>query len=111
MAALENKAIDAGMPQRVATKIMFSFTTDERFRFTEMRAIATDDQGREVLVGLKLEETAFYMDHTRRFTTNERDRDPDNRKRYLELHKKYERSRLAVIGVEIQSRNENPPLH
>ena len=70
---------------------MFSFTDDERAYLTEMRAITTDAIGNEVLVGLTLEETAFYMDHARQFVTGERDH--RNADRYLELHEKHEAAR------------------
>ena len=76
---------------------------------SEMRAISTDSQANEVLVGLTLEETALYMAHSRAFLTDERDR--TNRKKYLELHDKHEKARLEVLGAEIYVRNERPPLH
>lgn len=87
---------------------MFAFTDEERATLTEFRAITTDEQGREVLVGLTLEETAFYVAHVKQRRTN-----PDRvaQKRYLELDKKHERARLSVIGGEIQLRTKNPPLH
>lgn len=84
---------------------MFSFTDGERAYFTEMRTVSTDDEGREILVGLTFEETVFYMEYSRRFLTG-RDRDPDHRDRYLQLHDKHERARLAVLGAEIQARND-----
>jgi hypothetical protein len=37
----------------------------ERAYLLEMRSLATDAEGREVLVGLNFEETAFYMAHVR----------------------------------------------
>ena len=45
---------------------MFSFTDDERTFLIEMRALSTDTNGDEILVGLTLEETAFYMNHSRK---------------------------------------------
>jgi hypothetical protein len=35
----------------------------ERPYLLEMRSLATDAEGREVLVGLNFEETAFYLAH------------------------------------------------
>jgi hypothetical protein len=93
-----------------ATGAGFAFTDEERAYFKEMRAITTDAEGREVLVGLTADETEFYMTFTRRFPAN-RDRNPEHRKRYRELHEKRERARLAVLGAEIQARNENPTRH
>lgn len=88
---------------------MFTFTNDERAYLTEMRAITTDTNGIEFLVGLTLEETAFYMGHARKFLTGDRDRHKADR--YLELHDKHEAARFDVLGAEIYLRNENPPLH
>jgi hypothetical protein len=73
-----------------------------------MRAITTNAQGREVLVGLTLDETVFYMDFARRFLTD-RDRNPENGDKYLELHEKHECARFEVLGTEIYVRNGNPP--
>ena len=87
---------------------MFEFTESERAYLKEMRAISTDSQGREVLVGLTVEETALYMAHSRAFLSGNRDR--DNRDAYLRLHDKHERARLEVIGTEHYLRTENPPL-
>jgi hypothetical protein len=87
---------------------MFAFTDEERAQLSEFRAITTDEQGREVLVGLTLEETAFYMAHVKRRPIIP---DREGRKRYIELDKKHELARLAVLGAEVQRRNENPPLH
>jgi hypothetical protein len=88
---------------------MFAFTDDERARLNEMRAITTNAQGQEVLVGLTEEETAFYMAHTRGFLSEERDR--DGKARYLELHEKHERARFTVLGAEHVLRTENPSRH
>jgi hypothetical protein len=88
---------------------MFSFTEDERAYLTEMRKITTDARGNEVLVGLTLEETDFYINHTRQRITGE-----DNQRnggKYLDLHEKHERARLEILGAEIYLRDENPTLH
>jgi hypothetical protein len=87
---------------------MFTFTDDERASLSAMRAITTDGHGREVLVGLTVEETEFCMERSRRFLKGQRDR--DGRKKYLELRGKHERARLQVLGAEIEARNEKPTL-
>jgi len=88
---------------------MHTFSDDERASLTEMRAITTDSKGQELLVGLTEEETAFYMEHSRRFLSGNRDR--KDKARYLELHEKHERVRLSVLGAEVYVRNKNPPRH
>lgn len=85
---------------------MFAFTDRERARLSEFRAITTDAQGREILVGLTLEETAFYMAHVRAAVTGQPDR--AGKKKYVELNKKHERARLQVLGAEIELRNDKP---
>ena len=87
---------------------MFEFTEAERAYKTEMRAITKDSQGREVLVGLTIEETVFYMEYVRNRMQGHND--SQNGARYLELHEKHERARFAVLGAEHYVRTENPPI-
>lgn len=89
---------------------MFTFTESERAYLSEMRAITTDGHGREVLVGLTLEETAWYVAYSKARLTGEH-REPEDGKEYLELYDKHERARLQVLGAEIEARNENPTRH
>ncbi len=88
---------------------MFSFTDDERAYLAEMRAITTDAQGCEILVGLTLEETEFYVTHSRDLLEGRRNHAESER--YLALHDKHEAARLGVLAAENQRRVDNPPLH
>jgi hypothetical protein len=74
---------------------MFAFTDEERATLTEFRAITRDERGREVLVGLTLEETAFYMAHVKQRRTLP---NREAQKRYLELDKKHELARCRAGG-------------
>jgi hypothetical protein len=85
------------------------FTDEERAYLVEMRAISTDANGKEVLVGLHVYETAFYMDYARSY--RKPDRDPRNRDKYLMLHEKHQLARLQVIGAEHHVRMESPIRH
>ena len=87
---------------------MLILTEDERASLGRMRGITQDPQGRAVLVGLTFEETDFYITYRRKFLTPERDRDRENQRRYLELHRRHEIARLEVVAGEIRLRNENP---
>lgn len=88
---------------------MYAFTDDERKYLFEMRAIKTNIDGTEVLVGLDHEETAFYMEYSkRRIAGEDNHQDGD---RYLELHEKHEKARLNAIALEIELRKENPTFH
>ena len=75
-----------------------------------MRAITTDAQGREILVGLSLDETTTYLKLSRDLLTADGG-DTDDSDTYLTLHDKHERARLEVLGVEHIVRTENPPRH
>lgn len=91
--------------------MVFKFSDNERTYLAEMRAISTDENGSEILVGLTVEETAWYMQHSRRFLTEDRDHEPENKKKYLQLHEKHERARFVVLGAEHQLRTNNPSKH
>lgn len=88
---------------------MSKFTDTERAFFTEMRAIAVDANGQSVLIGLTEAETQFYLTYSRGRLSGVDDL--AGGERYLELHDKHERSRLAVIVAEVQLRNDGPTRH
>jgi len=89
---------------------MINFTDAERAWHSEMLGLAVDEEGREVLVGVTMEETEFYVTHIRKRTCGDRDRNPVNRTRFLELHEKHEIARLQILEAENYVRRENPPL-
>ena|SRR4028119_111318 len=65
--------------------------------YTEMtRALSTDAEGSEVLVGLSVEETRDYLQ-----TLDRKLDDSGESERFSALHEKHELARLAVIGAEI----------
>ncbi|QAU44205.1 hypothetical protein [Bradyrhizobium guangzhouense] len=85
----------------------------DRAFLTEMRAITTDADGREVLVGLSADETDWYFAYSARRLSGE-PRGPNHsadRERYLALHDRHERTRLEVLGAEIQQRTDKPTAH
>jgi len=84
------------------------FTDAERDVLNEMRALSTDSEGREILVGLTIEETVFCMEYVRNRMQGHND--SQNGARYLELHEKHECARFAVLGAEHYIRTENPPI-
>jgi hypothetical protein len=91
------------------TTMVFEFTDGERAFLTEIRAITTDSEDREVLVGLTHEETVEYMTHARKFLAG--DRDGDGTTNYLELHGKHERARLEGLASEHVLRMQNATRH
>jgi hypothetical protein len=87
-----------------------TLTGERRAHLLEMRALTIDRQGNELLVGLTFEETDFYLDYgTARLEGRHTTSEEGNR--YLALHDKHERARLAILGAEIQLRNDAPTRH
>lgn len=88
---------------------MAKISDDDRAYLSEMRAIATDKNGNETLVGLTEEETEFYLDYSRRSIlgqTTEEERD-----RYITLNDRHEPARTAVISAESELRVDNRAKH
>lgn len=84
---------------------MFTFTDDERA--THSGDITTDAQGREILVGLTLDETAEFIEDARNFLAGKRG-SPRQEERYLELHEKHHLALVRVIAAENQLRIDKP---
>jgi len=87
------------------------FTDADRAYLAKMRAITTNAQGQEVLVGLSAEETAFYMAYAKQRKEGPHKSGDGDQDRYLELHDKHEHARFAVLAAENQLRNDNPQRH
>lgn len=88
-------------------------TEGERAYLTEMRGLTTDLQGNEILVGLTVEESIWYMEHNRQWLAEHMDdsipnKSREGRQRHRELHEKYQRARFQVLGAEHVLRTENP---
>jgi hypothetical protein len=75
----------------------------------EMRAIDGDNEGNEVLVGLTVEETSFYLKYVEQRVSG--DSDPSDGEKYLKLHDKHEKARFSVLGAEHVLRTEKPSIH
>lgn len=86
--------------------------TIDKFRdhLTEMRRISTDDEGREVLVGLTAQETDWYFAYIeKRMSGAQRHR--EDRDRFRMLHDRHVRARMQVLAAEIQKRTDSPTSH
>lgn len=84
--------------------------SDERRAFLkEMRSINKDNKGREVLVGLTVDETSFYLTYLEQSIVGETNQ--EDGPKFLTLHDKHEKARLAVLGVEHILRTEKPRCH
>jgi hypothetical protein len=77
--------------------LRFSFTDKERESLNKLHAIAIDTSENEILIGLTLEETAFYMDFTRKYLAGEQNE--HSLTSYLSLHDKHEAARLGALGM------------
>ena len=90
---------------------MTTFTDADRIYLNEMRAITTNTKGEEVLVGLTLQQTEFYMEFSNRILTSNQRISDEDRNRYLDLNEKHEKERLSILAAEIQLRNDHPQRH
>lgn len=89
---------------------MLELTEGERAFLTEMRGISTDNQGREILVGLTLDESREYI-KLMNARLGDLQVNFDAGERYIELNNKYELARLAIIGAEIAARGDTSQRH
>lgn len=86
---------------------MVEFTDSEGAFHAEMRKLTTDAHGREVLRGLTVEETEFYVTYLKERGSVARTR--SDQARFSELHQKHEKARLETLLAENQLRIESPP--
>lgn len=68
----------------------FQLSDAEREYLRETKALDIDPRGREVLIGMTVAETAWYINQSHRILGRHR----TDRQKYLELHQKHERARL-----------------
>ena len=90
---------------------MVELTAGERSFLEEKRGLAKDENGQEVLVGLTLEETEFYVNYTRKRAAGDREHDPANRERFFALHDKHDLARRQVILAENEARHDPSARH
>jgi len=64
----------------------FVFSAAERSDLQRIKALATDARGRDVLVGLSFEETAWYVKQSHMLLARHR----ADRVRFVELYRKHE---------------------
>lgn len=95
----------------MASQLVLYLTDSEREQFTFLRALTTNLQGDEVLVGLAAEESCFYVGHLRARSTAGHRFSKEESTRYLAMNDKHEMARLAIIATENQRRLEHPPIH
>jgi hypothetical protein len=80
---------------------MFRFREDEATFFSGRRAVAKDEQGRDVLIGLTYEQTEFYIACLRRRHLPMPQR--ASVQRFFALHGKHEFQREARLAVPRRS--------
>ncbi len=90
---------------------MTTLSETSRAYLLEIRALSTDSNGNEILVGLSVDETDFYLKFSELSTTNDLDISDEDRSRYLELSEKHEATRLSIIDGEIELREDKPSRH
>lgn len=87
---------------------MLDLTEVERAKFSEFRSLGVDGHGNDVLVGLTLEESVFYLTYERE---RAKGKSYESRPRYLELHEKHEAMRLQNVFAEVELRDAAPQKH
>lgn len=84
----------------------------DRAYLESMRMLTRDDQGREVLVGLTLDETEWYFAYVESnragsaMSANPFPKEDANRDRYIELHDRHELARLRIVLAEVDARRD-----
>ena len=76
---------------------MCDFTEDERQYLTATRPLTTDDEGREVLVGLTDEESGLLIAFRRQFCADNTLPDTVTLGSWLELAEKHEQARSWIM--------------
>jgi len=87
---------------------MLNLTDVERAYFNDMRSLGVDSSGNEVLVGLTLEESLFYLAYSRGEAGA---KSHEDNSKYLELHEKHEATRLQIVFAEVELRDDAPQKH
>jgi len=85
------------------------FDAGERAYLNEMRMLSTDSAGNEIFVGLTVEESKEYYMYTR-LHYNHRGNE-ESMDRYLALNDKHELARQAVLGAEVDAREDKSSRH
>ena len=72
-----------------------------------MLALATDDEGRDIIVGLTRAESEFYCEHSvkRMAGPTKTEMSHDDNAKWIELHDKHEQARFIEIGKDYHRRN------
>lgn len=76
-----------------------SLLDEHRAYLTEMRALANDEQGREVVAGLTVEETELYLRELNASGASDH---------WIELDERHERARREMISAENEARQAGP---
>ena len=92
---------------------------ERRAYLHEMRSLAHDGEGREILIGLAFEETEWYLrslDRERDCAPRSFEQDEADAERYQALHEKHEKARLSLLVAEAEAEAEaearqNPVKH
>jgi hypothetical protein len=75
----------------------------------EMRSLATDKNGEQILIGLSVEETKEYFDYVEARVAGDAPADDlIGGARYLALHEKHEAARFQILIAENELRTTNP---
>lgn len=79
---------------------MLKLQPDARAYLSEIRALSTDQDDKDVFVGLTAKESLWYQDYLEESFNGNADRDDGSQEKYLALHDKHEEARRTVLAGE-----------
>jgi len=86
---------------------MLKLQPGARAYLTEIRALATDEHGNDLFVGLTPKESVWYQNYLRESFAGTADRAAASEAKYLALHDKHEEMRRTVLAGDSLMR---PPI-
>lgn len=89
---------------------MLKFQPGAREYLSEIGALSVGRDGREVFVGMTMEESIWYQNYVEESFSGTANRVDGSQEKYLELQDKHETARLRVIDSEHQAGIGDPTL-
>lgn len=86
---------------------MLELQPGARAYLTEIKALSTDEDGKERFVGLTTTESIWYHDYVRASFSGTADRAAASEAKYLALHDKHEEMRRTVLAGDSLMRAQN----
>lgn len=79
---------------------MLKLEPGARAYLSEIRALSTDQDDKEVFVGMTATESIWYQNYLEESFSGNTDRSDESEEKYLALHHKHEEARRTVLAGE-----------